>query len=225
MRPADVMAESVTKPDSVYIFSEMKLHTGARINRWEDKAGFSHLFSYEPVASSAVSQASAIDPSKIIDLTSRMSPDGTLKWKVPEGNWTIMRFGYSLTGSKNRPAVPSGSGYEVDKLSREYSRSYIKEYTDPLKKALGPLYGKSLQYVLLDSWEAGMQNWTDKMIEEFAGRRGYDPTPYLLCMTGRVVGNSNISDRFLWDFRRTLADMFAENHFRVITEYLHKPGY
>jgi len=222
MRPADVMAETVTKPDSVYVFSEIKLHTGARINRWEDKAGFYHLFSYEPVASSEVPASSAIDKSKIIDLTDRMLPDGTLDWNVPEGRWTIMRFGYSLTGSTNRPAVPSGLGYEVDKLSKQHSEAYIKAYTDPLKNSLGPLYGKNLQYVLLDSWEAGMQNWTDNMIEEFTSRRGYDPTPYLPCLTGRVVGSSEISDRFLWDFRRTLADMFAENHFKVITEYLHK---
>ncbi len=69
-----------------------------------------------------------------------------------------------------------------------------------------------------------MQNWTDKMIEEFTTRRGYNPTPYLPCLAGRVVGSSDISDRFLWDFRRTLADMFAENHFGVITDYLHKQG-
>lgn len=224
MRPNDVMAETVTKPDSAYIFSEIKLHTGSRINRWEDKAGFYHLFSYETVASNEVAQVSVIDPSKIINLTSMMLPDGTLKWNVPDGNWTIMRFGYSLTGSKNRPAVPSGLGYEVDKLSREHSLAYIKEYTEPIKNSLGPLYGKSMQYVLLDSWEAGMQNWTDKMIEEFAKRRGYDPTPYLPCMAGRVIGSSEISDRFLWDFRRTLADMFAENHFKAITEYLHGQG-
>jgi hypothetical protein len=224
MRPADVMAENTPLSDSMYNFSELKLHAGARINRWEDKAGFFHLFNYDPVASSEVPSSSAIEPSKIIDLTKEMTPDGTLKWKVPSGNWTILRFGYSLTGSKNRPAVPSGSGYEVDKLSRQYTEDYIKNYTDPIAKALGPLYGKSLQYFLLDSWEAGMQNWTDNMLKEFTARRGYDPVPYMPCMAGRVVGNSDISDRFLWDFRRTLADMFAENHYKAITEYLHKQG-
>jgi hypothetical protein len=224
LRPADVMAENTPKPDSVYTFSEIKIHPGARINRWEDKAGFYHLFNYESVASSEVSSGSSIDPATIINLTAKTLPDGTLEWKVPEGNWTIMRFGYSLTGSKNRPAVPTGSGYEVDKLSRDHTEAYIKEYTDPIKGALGPLYGKSLQYVLLDSWEAGMQNWTDNMISEFSLRRKYDMTPWLPCLAGRVVGSSELSDCFLWDFRRTLADMFAENHYAVISEYLHKQG-
>lgn len=224
MRPADVMAENTPSPDSLYAFSEIQLHRGARINRWEDKAGFYHLFNYSSVDSPGFQASSLIDTAGVIDLTDKMSPDGSPKWNVPKGSWTIIRFGYSLTGSRNRPAVPSGSGYEVDKLSRESTEAYIKNYTDPIAGALGPLYGKSLQYVLYDSWEAGMQNWTDNMIDEFTQRRGYDPTPYLPCLAGHVVGSSEISDRFLWDFRRTLADMFAENHYGVITEYLHKQG-
>jgi hypothetical protein len=225
-KPADVMAETDPKPDSVYLLNEVTLHSGSRIHRWKDKAGFFHLFNYEPVTipvNSSVS-ASYIDPSGIIDLTSKLDQNGNLSWDVPKGKWTIMRFGYSLTGSKNRPAVPAGSGYETDKLSKEHTLAYLQGYIDPIKSALGPLYGKGLQCVLLDSWEAGMQNWTDKMIPEFTKRRGYDPTPYLPALAGRIVGNRDISDRFLWDFRRTLADMFAQNHFATATEYLNKQG-
>jgi len=229
-RPAEVMAETDPRPDSIYLINEVTLHSSGRIHRWEDKAGFFHLFNYDPVTYLALeakrsrSSTLFIDPSKIIDLTSEMNEKGVLNWVIPEGKWTVMRFGYSLTGSKNRPAVPSGLGYEVDKLSREHTLEYLKGYTDPLIKALGPLYGKGLRYVLLDSWEAGMQNWTDKMIPEFTRRRGYDPTPFLPALTGRVVGNPEISDRFLWDFRRTLADMFAENHFSTVTEFFRKQG-
>jgi hypothetical protein len=133
-------------------------------------------------------------------------------------------MGYSLTGAKNRPAVPAALGYEVDKLSPKYLTSYLHGYIDPLAQSLGPLYGKSLRYVLLDSWEAGTQNWTDEMMGEFRKRRGYDPTPYLPVLAGRVVESAEVSDRFLWDFRRTLADMFAENHYGVATEFLHAHG-
>src|SRR5436305_3445640 len=74
----------------------------------------------------------------------------------------------------------------------------------------------------MDSWEAGMQNWTDDMIVEFKNRRGYDPTPYLPDLTCHIVGSAEISDRFLWDFRRTLADMFAQNHYGTMADLLHK---
>ena len=87
MRPADVMAETINPPDSAYTFSEIKLHAGARINRWEDKAGFYHLFNYAPVASPAASSGSVIEPASVIDLTSKLSAIGSLEWKVPAGNW------------------------------------------------------------------------------------------------------------------------------------------
>ncbi|HLP72488.1 MAG TPA: glycosyl hydrolase, partial [Bacteroidales bacterium] len=224
LKPAEVMAETVTLPDSAYVFNEIKFHSGARVNRWEDKAGFYHLFNYEPVSSPEITVANSINPEQVINVTEYLAPDGIFHWKVPPGEWTIMRLGYSLTGSKNRPAIPAGTGYEVDKLSKEHTLSYIRSYTEPILMELGPLYGKSLQGVMLDSWEAGMQNWTDNMLQEFKTRRGYDLSPFLPCLTGYVVGNGDISDRVLWDFRRTLADMFAENHYAVLTDYLNKQG-
>ena len=167
---------------------------------------------------------SSIPHDGLIDLTSKMTGDGSLDWDVPAGKWTILRMGYSLTGARNRPAPPTGSGLEVDKLSRKDVEAYFHGYTDPLADALGPLVGKSLRYVMMDSWEAGMQNWTDEMLSEFQARRGYDPRPYLPVLTGRVVGSADVSDRFLWDFRRTLADMFAENHYGTMAKLLKQRG-
>jgi hypothetical protein len=221
-RPADVISEITTAPDSAYQLSELKLFSGAKVNRWEDKAGFNFMFEYESVATPE--SGDAIPKSEIIDLTEKMNTDGTLNWNVPEGKWTIMRFGYSLTGAKNRPAVPAGLGYEVDKLSKKHTQSYLQGYTAPLLKALGNLYGSRLQYMMLDSWEAGIQNWTDEMITEFQQRRGYDPLVFLPVMAGHVVENATVSDRFLWDFRRTLVDMFAENFYGTVTEFLHEQG-
>jgi len=153
-----------------------------------------------------------------------MAPDGSLDWEVPAGRWTILRMGYSLTGAKNRPATPAGVGYEADKLSRQHMEAYFRGYTDPIAQALGPLFGKGLRYLIMDSWEAGMQNWTDEMLGEFRRRRGYDPTPYLPALAGRVVESAEASDRFLWDFRRTLADMFADNHFGTMAEMASQRG-
>lgn len=222
-RPADVISEATT-PDTAYTISEIQVHAEARINRWEDKAGFNFLFEYSGVSTPDIPKAASIDPASVIDLTGKMNADGTLKWDVPPGKWMVMRFGYALTGAKNRPAVPAGLGYEVDKMNPEHVTAYMKGYTEPLMKSLGALYGKRLQYFMLDSWEAGIQNWTDIMPAEFKKRRGYDIIPYLPALTGRVMGDASVSDRFLWDFRRTLVDLIAENHYGVVTDFLHKQG-
>ncbi|HEU4720943.1 MAG TPA: glycosyl hydrolase, partial [Gemmatimonadaceae bacterium] len=222
--PAAVMAQAAPQPASEYAITELLPHAGGRVHRWEDKAGFNLLFEYETSSTPAQPATSAIARGFVVDLTSRMKPDGTLDWEVPAGRWTILRFGRSLTGAKNRPAVPAALGYEVDKLNRAHVEQYLRDYTSPIAQALGPLYGKSLRHVLLDSWEAGLQNWTDGMIAEFRRRRGYDPTPFMPALAGRVVESAEASDRFLWDFRRTLVDMFAEHHYGAATEFFHKQG-
>jgi hypothetical protein len=222
--PAETMNQAPAKPADEYVLSEAILHAQARIHRWEEKAGFRHLFEYESVPTPHLPPEAAIQPGDLLDLTPRMNQNGHLKWNVPAGDWNILRIGHSLTGAKNRPAMPTGLGFEVDKLSREYSETYIRDYMQPIEEALGSLYGRTLRYVLMDSWEAGTQNWTDQMVAEFKRRRGYDPGPYLPALAGRVVESAEVSDRFLWDFRRTLADLFAENHYGAISEFLGKQG-
>jgi hypothetical protein len=222
--PAAVMAQTGSQPAAQYVLTEAKFHSGARVDRWEEKAGFIVFDEFESLATPPVPEEAAIPRSGVVDLTSKMAKDGSLDWDVPAGKWTILRMGYSLTGAKNHPAVPAGAGYEVDKLSRKDVEAYYHGYLDPIAEALGPLYGKSLKYVVMDSWEAGLQNWTGEMTSEFRRRRGYDPTPYLPAIAGRVVESAEVSDRFLWDFRRTVADMFADNHFGVMSELLRERG-
>ncbi len=222
--PAQTMSQAPGAPAKEYILSEAILHDEARVHRWEEKAGFSFLFEYNSVPTPPAPARAVVPLEGVIDLTDRLRPDGALDWEAPEGKWTILRMGYSLTGAKNRPATPEGSGFEADKLSRRHMEAYIHGYFDPLEKALGPLFGKSLRYVMMDSWEAGTNNWTEEMRDQFARRRGYDPLPYLPALTGRVVGSAEISDRFLWDFRRTLADMWADNHYGTMSDRLRERG-
>lgn len=224
-QPGEIISEITTAPIGDYAMTEITLHSGARIDRWQEKAGFNQLFEYTNTDTPPESADAEIKKNDIIDLTSKMSADGTLNWTAPKGtNWTIMRFGYALTGAKNRPAVPAGSGYEADKMSVADITSYMDGYTAPLKKAMGPLYGKSLQYMVMDSWEAGITNWTELMPEEFQKRRGYSLLQYLPALAGYVVDDPKESERFLWDFRRTIVDLIAQNHYGTVTDYLHKDG-
>ncbi len=66
----------------------------------------------------------------IIDISNKMSADGTVKWTVPAGNWNIVRFGYSLLGINNHPASPEATGLEVDKLDPVAIKKYFENYLD-----------------------------------------------------------------------------------------------
>jgi hypothetical protein len=193
--------------------TELELHAAPRVHRWQEKAAFGTMLDVDSAATPAVPDAEAVPAADVVDLTSRMQPDGTLDWQAPAGRWAVLRLSTSLTGRKNHPASREATGYEVDKLSRAHVTAYAHAYADTVAGALGPAYGTGLRYFLMDSWEAGLQNWTDDILAQFRTRRGYDATPYLPALTGRVVGSADASDRFLWDWRRTLADLLAENHY------------
>src|SRR5437868_4306357 len=213
------------KPDPNFEISELVLHPGARINRFEEKAAFAKLARLDKFPTPAVPIGDAIRKADVIDLTSKMQPDGRLDWAPPAGHWVVLRFGYSLLGITNHPASPEGTGLEVDKLNPDDVRQYMNTYLDNYKDAVGDLMGKrGLQYVINDSWEAGTQNWTDNLIPEFTKRRGYDLRPWMPVLTGRVIESAEASEGFLWDFRETLGDMLAEYHYDQITDILHQRG-
>jgi hypothetical protein len=223
--PDAVMYQTAPKAAKQYQIAEFIVHTGARVDRWEEKAGFNLLYDYQAAAPTPrFPSESMIQPAEVIDLSSKMDKGGMLNWDVPPGKWTVLRMGYSLVGSKNRAGTAPGLGLEVDKLNAKHVEAYFHGYMDPIEKALGPLMGKSLRYMMMDSWEAGMQNWTDDMIDQFRKRRGYDPKPYLPALTGRVVASADRSDRFLWDFRRTIADLVAEAHYGTMSALLKQKG-
>ncbi len=207
------------------LIAELVLHTSATVNRFQEKAAFSAATGLYGMATPAAPAADVIRKADVIDLTSKMRADGRLDWTPPAGRWVILRFGYSLTGARNSPASPEATGLEVDKLSRGHVKAYFDNYLDQYKDTVGPLMGKrGLQYIITDSWEAGVANWTDAMIAEFSKRRGYDMRPWLPVLAGRVVESAEASDRFLWDFRKTLAELTAENHYDQLTTILHERG-
>jgi hypothetical protein len=213
------------KPDPNFEISELMLHPGARVSRFEEKAGFANLIGLDAYPTPAIAPTDAIRKADVVDLTSQMRPDGSLDWTPGAGNWVVLRFGYSLTGVTNHPASPEGTGLEVDKLNREDVKEYMNTYLDSYKATVGDLMGKrGLRYMISDSWEAGTANWTDNLITEFKNRRGYDLTPWMPVLTGRVIESSQDSERFLWDFRKTLGVLLAENHYDQINDILHARG-
>jgi hypothetical protein len=170
------------------------------------------------------STAGAIQKGKIVDLTSKLTVGGKLNWRVPAGEWVILRLGYTPTGAKNHPAPVEGTGLECDKFSKAALDAHWAGFMQKILDDIGPLAGKTLDSSLIDSYEVGGQNWTEDFRAEFQKRRGYDPLKFLPAFTGRFVDNPAVSERFLWDVRRTIADLFAENYFGHFAELCRRHG-
>jgi hypothetical protein len=163
----------------------------------------------------------------VLNLSDRLAPDGTLNWDVPEGEWCIARFGCTLVdgGSGHVSTQSEGwSGYALDVLDRDAFRRYWDAVVEPLIADAGSLAGKTLKYLHTDSWEVDFFNWTPTVLDEFKRRRGYDPLPWFPVFTGTIVDSREASNRFLYDFRRTLGDLAVDNHYGPFHDWAARHG-
>ncbi|MGC8551087.1 MAG: glycosyl hydrolase [Acidobacteriaceae bacterium] len=207
-----------------YHIAELVLHPGARVNHFEEKAAFVPAAILYNFPTPDYGANSCVKVSDVINLTSRMQPDGTLDWTPPPGRWVILRFGYSLLGITNHPAPVESTGLEVDKLNGNDVHQYIENYLNSYQKAVGAsnMGQRGITSLTNDSWEAGSQNWTNDIIQQFRKLRGYNPIPWMPVLTGVIVGSPAQSDRFLWDFRETIGDLTATQHYGVIQQVLNQ---
>ena len=206
--------------------AELVLSPAPRVQHFQEKAAFVTVDNPYALATPGVSKNEAIAKENVIDLTGKMQSDGRLEWTPPKGRWVIVRLGYSLLGITNHPATAEATGLEVDKLNGEYVKHYMDHYLDSYKSAVGAKWmgQRGIKYVVTDSWEAGAQNWTDDMLAQFAKRRGYDPMPWLPVLTGHIVESAEASDAFLWDYRKTIEDLTADEHYGQVQASLKARG-
>ncbi len=161
---------------------------------------------------------------QIIDLSDQLGADGVLNCALPEGSWRVIYFGMVTTAKQNKPAAPEATGLEVDKMSREHTQHHFDSYVGSLLKQMTPEEKAAFKGITIDSYEVGAQNWTDGFAAEFEKRNGYNPIPLLPALTGTVIDSAKTSDRFLWDLRRTVADMIAENYVDGLRDAAHEHG-
>ncbi len=166
--------------------------------------------------------------SEVRDVSAETGADGVLHWKAPAGSgageWEILRIGY--TDSDARVSTSSGAwqGLAIDYMDHVALDHYWDAVMTPLLEAARPYTGKTLKYVVTDSWELGGTNWTVRFREEFQRRRGYDPVAYLPIVAGRILNDRGTSDLFLNDLRRTVGDLIVAEHYDAFAAHAAKYG-
>ncbi|NJN33126.1 MAG: hypothetical protein HC817_01615 [Saprospiraceae bacterium] len=185
------------------------------ISRTEDE-------NLEPIGSPDASMI--IDKNKILDLTKNFNKEGVLQADLPEGNWTILRFGYTATNALNHPASKEGRGLEVDKLSRPFFKKHYDAFVKKIVENSKKLAPNALQYVEIDSYEMGGQNWTEGIDSLFLKEFGYDFKLFLPLITGRFVESANASEAVLDDYRELICNLMTQNYFGYFQELCHKDG-
>jgi len=195
----------------------IELRSQPSINHWEGKAGFRWRRGQRTTAAQCPEKL-CVPFRRIIDVTDKMDANGTLRWTPPPGRWTLQRIGYTTTGACNGPGG-TGSGLECDKFNPEAAKVQFNGWFGAALRRVGPkMAGKTMWLNHTDSWEATSQNWSPVFREEFIARRGYDPLPWLPAMTGVPIGSAELSERFLHDIRRTIADLVCDNFYAPLAK-------
>lgn len=163
--------------------------------------------------SSAGAAADVIAAGDVLDISAKMSADGTLEWEAPAGRWKVLRFGYTVFHKTapdffDRRAIDRHLGQSVGKMLPAF-REYV---------------GTTWTHMHMDSYEVGAQSWTAQFLCEFQARRGYDMTPWMPVLAGCVVDSQSLSDRFLHDYRRTISDLYIDHFFKPYASYLKEMG-
>ena len=168
--------------------------------------------------------AQSVRPSEVIDLTPRFGEDGILTWDVPEGDWTILRIGYTTTGVVNGPATEAGRGLECDKMDTSALNLHFKAFPARLAETAGEFTGNTFEYLFVDSWECKYQNWTRHFPSAFEKRRGYSIIPWLPVIAGEMIGSTEETERFLHDFRGTIAELIEHYYYEHFNTLCHRLG-
>ncbi len=168
------------------------------------------------------SEEADLSQASLIDLSTHLDEKGRLHWDVPSGEWVVLRFGYILTGAHVSTGSDGYQGLSFDHLSTAALENYFRDVVDPILSSAGDWVGKSLKYLHTDSWEMGLVNWTKNFREDFITMRGYDPLPYLSVLAGRIVDNREVSNRFLYDYRKTVGDCIADRMYAQFARLAHE---
>jgi alpha-L-rhamnosidase len=208
---------------------EIQLHASPKIEDIPGKAAYIRQGGYTIDSDGLSGQPefpkdAVIRSEQILDLSKKVDSNGLLKWDMPPGRWTVLRFGHTSTGKENHPAPKETVGLECDKLSKKAIEVQFDALVGKMLEDQAGIGTKALKMTHIDSWEVGSQNWTLGFREEFQAQRGYDPVSYLPILTGRAIESCEKSERFLWDLRRTVADLLLENYAGHLREISHKHG-
>jgi hypothetical protein len=148
------------------------------------------------------------DAGETLDLTRRVVANGRLDWTAPNGRWTLYAIFSGWHGKLVERAAPGGEGNVID----HFSTDAIRKYLLPFDRAFQGHRLAGLRAFFNDSYEVddatGEADWTPRLFDEFAKRRGYDLKRHLPKLLGK--GTDDLSARVLADYRETMSDLLLE---------------
>ncbi|ANH84122.1 glycoside hydrolase family 2 [Niabella ginsenosidivorans] len=219
----DVLVQAIPKPPRLLPLKDRAVACWSlkTFNQSMGGAGIYPLYKFKAGFDTAV-EVNRIEQKKIIDIT-RFFDGKQLKWNAPAGDWIIIRYGWTNTGVTTSTTSDGWGGLSLDHMSAAAFNLFDQQVIHPLINAAKSA-GNSVRYLQTDSWEMGVINWTQNFPQDFARLRGYDIRPFMPVLAGYVVESQQVTNRFLYDFRKTVGDCILQNHYQLLYNTAHKNG-
>lgn len=142
-----------------------------------------------------------------------------LKWEVPKGSWTLLRYVCTNTGQHLIVPSPKSDGLFIDFLDPEATRKHLKHMLNRLGITKENAAESGLDYFEFDSMELDEATpWTDAMDSIFLAQNSYDILPYLPAFKGWKLPGGN--DNFLYHFKKTVSDQIIYSHYTTGRNFL-----
>ncbi|MBM3311500.1 MAG: hypothetical protein FJY80_08335, partial [Candidatus Aminicenantes bacterium] len=156
------------------------------------------------------------DVNRVVDLTAKVGADGKLRWDVPAGDWSILRFVCANHGQRLIVPSPNSGGPMIDFFDPAATEFHLRHIVSPILKGLGrtSFHETSFKTMEFDSMELdGFTPWNESMADEFQRRAGYPATQFLPLLAGWKLADRETQERFLYDWRKAVSDRLIEAHY------------
>lgn len=157
-------------------------------------------------------------------LTERVSSEGTVTLNLPKGKWLLHTFWAEPWTHPVKRAGPGGEGSVLDHYSAEAIRRQLEWSVAPVLERAAPYVGATFDSLFTDSWELKRPSWTEKFLEEFRRRRGYDLTPYLHLAIPKRAKHSKIAGRIAYDTAQTRSELVVEQFYGELSRWARAHG-
>ncbi|MCF7803534.1 MAG: glycoside hydrolase family 2 protein [Candidatus Marinimicrobia bacterium] len=143
-----------------------------------------------------------------LDLTGKVTADGTLDWTAPQSTWTLYTLFQGWHGKMVERAAPGGEGNVID----HFSDAALEHYLSKFDEAFEGRNTDGLRGFFNDSYEvddaSGDADFTPEFFEEFESRKGYDLRRHLPDLFAEEPSERTI--RLITDYRDVISDLLLE---------------
>lgn len=155
---------------------------------------------------------------KCVELTDKISNDGTAEWTAPAGKWIVYAISQKPSGQKVKRAAPGGEGWMLNPLYPKAVQNWLYWFDDTLVKHPG----SKPEAVFQDSYEYAT-DWSPDFFAQFEKLRGYRLQTELPALFGDAEDDR--AARVKYDYRQTVSDVMATKSEPLWIDWAHQHGF